>query len=65
MKPPKSKFTQLNKILKSFAHMELKDYVLQSSILVLVLDFFLHDFASANKPNLQTLLVVNVGINFL
>ena len=48
MKPPKSKFTQLNKILKSFAHMELKDYVLQSSILVLVLDFFLHDFASAN-----------------
>ena len=28
MKPLKNTFTQLNQILKSFSHMELKDYVL-------------------------------------
>ena len=28
MKPLKNTFTQLNQILKSFAHMELKEYVL-------------------------------------
>ena len=29
MKPHKNKFMQLNKILKSFSHMELKEYILK------------------------------------